>query len=66
MNFVEPLTKREKDTFDLLVKGLTNKEIAHELGGLSYRTIEDHVTQILQKSGLQNRKQVISKYNESI
>jgi DNA-binding NarL/FixJ family response regulator len=63
MNLIEPLTKRQIDVFNLLVKGLTDVEIAFALK-IGRRTINSHVGQILQKTGLENRKQVINKYRE--
>src|SRR3954470_22740770 len=43
------LTGRERETVDRLVAGLTNKEIARELG-ISYRTVEVHRARIMDKT----------------
>ena len=45
------LTRREYQVFDLLVKGLANKEIASELG-ISPRTVEIHRARMLAKMGV--------------
>ena len=42
------LTRREREVFDLLISGLSNKEIASKLGG-SPRTVEVHRGRIMEK-----------------
>lgn len=42
------LTPRERDVLELLVRGLTNREMGDELG-LSHRTVATHVTNLLGK-----------------
>lgn len=54
------LTEREKDVLNLLVSGLTNKEIAEKLF-LSDVTARFHVSNIIHKLGVKNRGQVIKK-----
>ncbi len=49
----EPLTRRERDVLQLAVTGSSNKEIAENLG-ISYRTVEDHRSNITHKLGLKN------------
>lgn len=44
----ETLTPREREVFDLLIKGMSSKLIARELGG-SFRTIEIHRSQVMRK-----------------
>ncbi len=51
------LTKRQRDVVEYLARGLTNSEIADELG-LSESTIRVHVSTILDRLGLSNRTQV--------
>ena len=48
------LSKRETEVLRLLSEGLSNKEIAAELK-LSLRTIEGHISRILDKKNLSNR-----------
>lgn len=54
---IDTLTPREKDVLRLVMHGKTNKEIAKELG-LSTRTAEHHITQILEKLRLTNRTEL--------
>jgi DNA-binding NarL/FixJ family response regulator len=50
----EVLTPREVELLELMVQGLSNKEIAQAMS-LSENTIKYHVKHILQKLGVQNR-----------
>src|ERR1051326_1937728 len=50
----EELTDAEWRVAEAVARGLTNKEIARELN-LSLRTIEGHISRILDKKGLSNR-----------
>lgn len=50
------LTGRQRDTLELLVRGLSNKEIARELGLLE-STVKAHLKVILKKLGAANRTQ---------
>ncbi len=52
-----PLTDRELEVVGLVAEGLTNKEIATRLG-LSVRTAENHVLNVMNKLGLDNRAQI--------
>ncbi|MES1981880.1 MAG: response regulator [Pseudomonadota bacterium] len=47
------LTKREKEVMMLIIAGLTNKEVAKRLS-ISFRTVENHRAQIMQKTGSSN------------
>jgi DNA-binding NarL/FixJ family response regulator len=47
----EPLSAREMEVLGQLTKGLSNKEIARELG-ISHQTVKNHVTAILRKLGV--------------
>ena len=52
------LTPRERDVLALLVKGLTNAEIAGRLG-VSRSTVKVHVSNILSKLGVSSRGEAI-------
>ena len=52
----ESLTARETDTLRLLAKGLSNRDIAGELG-IAEVTVKTHVSSILSKLNLQSRTQ---------
>lgn len=52
----ELLTRREDQVLKALAEGLTNKEIAKQLG-ISYETAKEHVQNILRKLGVSDRTQ---------
>jgi len=54
------LTPREQQVALLIVRGLSNKEVARELG-LSAGTVKLHVHRIFQKTGVRNRYSLIIK-----
>ena len=54
------LTARQSTVFRLVLEGLSNKEIANILR-TSERTVEVHVTAILQKAGVDSRMRLIAK-----
>jgi len=54
---VDRLTDRQRDVFQLLLAGHSNKEIARGLGVLE-GTVKVHVRAIMQKLGVRNRTQV--------
>jgi DNA-binding NarL/FixJ family response regulator len=53
----EDLTPTEQRVLGLVAKGLANKSIAKEMK-VSQRTVESHVSSILQKTGFSNRTEV--------
>ena len=55
----DPLSEREREVRDLVVRALSNRDIAAELV-LSERTVESHVRSILAKSGVANRAELIA------
>lgn len=59
----EPLTRREFDVLRLLTRGLSNKEIARQLG-LSEATVKNHVHEILSKLNVRRRAQAIALIRE--
>ena len=50
------MTERQREVFDLLLAGQSNKEIARTLGVLE-GTVKVHVRAIMQKLGVRNRTQ---------
>jgi len=52
----ESLTERETDVLRLIGKGLSNKEIAHELN-IGEKTVKTHVSSVLSKLGVMSRTQ---------
>ncbi|OAB41485.1 response regulator [Paenibacillus glacialis] len=52
-----PLTTREREILNWVASGMTNKEIAAQLG-ISDQTVKNHLKNILQKLHLENRVQL--------
>ena len=59
-----PLTDRELEVAALVAEGLTNKEVATRLR-LSVRTAENHVLNVMNKLGLDNRAQLAAWFARS-
>ena len=57
-NLVAGLTPRENDVFRLLVRGYSTKAVARELN-ISPRTVEDHRSQIIYKTGARTLPELI-------
>jgi len=53
-----PLSEREMEVLECVVKGMSNKEIAGMLG-ISHQTVKNHVTSILRKFGVEDRTQAV-------
>jgi DNA-binding NarL/FixJ family response regulator len=53
------LTDKEHAVYRLVLKGLSNREIATQLGTCTERTIETHMRNILRKLDCKNRVQLI-------
>ena len=60
-----PLTERELEVAALIAEGLTNKEVATRLR-LSVRTAENHVLNVMNKLGLDNRAQVAAWFTRTV
>lgn len=56
---ISQLTTRERETFTLVMKGKTNKEIARELD-ISYRTVEKYRASLMSKLGVQRFAELVS------
>ncbi len=54
----ERLSCREQDVLRLLATGSLSKEIAYALG-ISYRTVDDHRSNILRKLGVRNSQELL-------
>lgn len=52
------LTTREKEVFELLVTGLSTKEIAHTLN-ISEKTVRNHISNVMQKLGVKGRANAV-------
>jgi two-component system nitrate/nitrite response regulator NarL len=55
-----PLTSRERDVFQLIAQGLSNKQIAHQLC-IELSTVKNHVHSILEKVSATNRVDAVAK-----
>lgn len=56
------LTKREKEILSFLLAGKTNKEVALILD-ISLNTVNNHVANIYDKSGVKNRVELVNKFS---
>jgi len=56
-NLLSMLTKREMEIFSLVKSGLSNKEIASQLG-ISFRTVENILSCVYDKTGIDSRKEL--------
>lgn len=54
------LTMREQACITYLAQGMTNKEIAHEIGISAY-TVKDHLKRVMEKTGAPNRAGIIAR-----
>jgi DNA-binding NarL/FixJ family response regulator len=53
-----PLSDREMEVLECVVRGMSNKEIAALLG-ISHQTVKNHVTSVLRKFGVDDRTQAV-------
>ena len=54
--FFDPLSPREMEILELVIQGMSNREIAYDLG-ISHQTVKNHMTSILSKLGVTDRTQ---------
>ena len=54
--FFAPLSPREMEILELVIQGMSNREIAYQLG-ISHQTVKNHMTSILSKLGVADRTQ---------
>jgi len=57
-NPFHPLSDREMEVLECVVRGMSNKEIAAMLG-ISHQTVKNHVTSILRKFSVDDRTQAV-------
>jgi DNA-binding NarL/FixJ family response regulator len=55
-SFFAPLSPREMEILELVIQGMSNKEIAYHLG-ISHQTVKNHMTASLSKLGVADRTQ---------
>ena len=60
-----PLSNREAEVLNLLVDGLTNREIAERLS-IAEPTIKMHVKNLFRKIGVSNRTQAVAKFPDGM
>ena len=60
MEYIEPLTKREREVLDLAGQGLSNQEIGETLG-IKPVTVQNHLNSIYAKLGVTSRIQAALK-----
>jgi FixJ family two-component response regulator len=58
-SLVSSLTPRERQVFDLIVRGRINKQIAYELG-MTERTVKAHRHQVMEKMQVHSLAEVVS------
>ena len=61
-NLLLELTERQREIYDLIISGKTNKEIMSDLF-IEQSTLKSHINQIYKKLKIQNRKELKSKLN---
>ena len=59
------ITEREFEVIKLIRKGMTNKEIGYELG-ISVNTVNNHIANIFQKTGVRSRIDLLNVLNEAL
>lgn len=62
-NFTDALTRREKEVMDLLLRRLSNDEIANQLG-IKKRAVENYISLIYEKTGVNDRSELLLRYGQ--
>jgi LuxR family maltose regulon positive regulatory protein len=62
-SLIEPLSERELEVLRLVAAGLSNPEIAHELG-IAMSTVKSHINRIYGKLGVESRTRAMVKAQE--
>lgn len=57
-NPFHPLSDREMEVLNCVVRGMSNKEIANLLG-ISHQTVKNHITSVLRKFNVEDRTQAV-------
>jgi DNA-binding NarL/FixJ family response regulator len=63
LDWLESLTRREREVFTLIARGCDNTQIAEELH-MAEHTVRNHVSMIYSKLGVQDRFQIIQLANK--
>ena len=58
---LENLSPREREVFDLLLEGISQKDIAQKLN-ISHSTLDFHRTNLYRKLGVHSIKELFTKY----
>lgn len=56
-NHLEELSERQKQVFELILNGKSNKEIMEELS-IELSTLKTHINKLYKTPGIENRKQL--------
>ncbi len=61
--FTDALTRREKEVMELLLQRYSNDEIANQLG-IKKRAVENYISLIYEKTGVNDRNELIERYGK--
>ena len=61
--FTDALTRREKEVMELLLRRMSNDEIANNLG-IKKRAVENYISLIYEKTGVNDRAELIERYGK--
>lgn len=63
--FTDALTRREKDVLNLLLRRMSNDQISDELG-IKRRAVENYISSIYEKIGINDRTELLLRYGNMI